>query len=46
MKKLTYQVPMLRAHGTVEAVTNANTGGSRLDGSFDAGTPLSDLTTS
>ena len=46
MKKLTYQVPMLRAHGTVEAVTKANTGGSTLDVGFSTGTPLSDLTTS
>jgi phage tail protein X len=44
--KSAYTTPILRTHGTVEAITKANTGGDTLDASFKAGTSLSDLTTS
>ena len=46
MKKMTYEPPVLRTHGKVEAVTKANTGGSTLDIAFQSGTPIGDLTTS
>ncbi|MEL6494580.1 MAG: lasso peptide [Cyanobacteria bacterium J06623_7] len=45
MKK-TYSKPQLTVHGNVEALTKANTVGSRLDAGFPAQTLVSDLTLS
>ncbi len=46
MTKAVYTAPALRAHGHVESITKQSTGGQTLDGAFDAGTPLNQLTTS
>lgn len=46
MTKKTYTAPVLRVHGTVEAMTKANTGGSTLDAPFGIGDSIDDLTTS
>lgn len=46
MTKLPYQAPTLRAHGKVEAITEMNSGGTRLDAPFEAGDLISDLTSS
>ena len=42
MKK-TYDRPQLTVHGNVEALTQATTSGSAIDGDFPAGTPLTTL---
>lgn len=42
MKK-TYKQPKLTVHGDVEALTQATTSGSKIDGDFPAGTPLTTL---
>lgn len=44
--KLAYVKPELKAHGSVEDVTQANTTGTKLDFTFVAGTPLTSLTLS
>ncbi|MEL6465513.1 MAG: lasso RiPP family leader peptide-containing protein [Pseudomonadota bacterium] len=46
MKRSTYEPPVLRLHGAVEAITKMNIGGSTTDAVFSASTPLSDITTS
>lgn len=42
--KLSYERPELTSIGSLEAVTHAASGGSRLDASFATDTPVSDLT--
>lgn len=39
-----YITPELTVHGDVEAITQANTGGGRLDADFPAGTPRGEIT--
>lgn len=40
-KTSTYVKPELKAHGSVEAVTQAALSGTKLDGNYVLGTPLS-----
>lgn len=44
--KLAYVKPELKAHGSVEDVTQANSTGTRLDFTFEAGTLVTSLTLS
>ncbi|MEM9199395.1 MAG: lasso RiPP family leader peptide-containing protein [Pseudomonadota bacterium] len=46
MTREKYVAPTMRAHGTVETITQGGSGGVRLDQSFDIGTPVTDLTAS
>jgi len=46
MTRSKYETPVLRAHGKVEDITKANSGGARLDMTFVSGTLLADITTS
>lgn len=43
-KKLAYTAPRLVRHGSVEVLTKGSATGSFLDASFNAGTPIPDLT--
>jgi len=40
-KKSTYVKPELKAHGSVEEVTQASLYGTKLDGNYTLNTPLS-----
>ncbi len=46
MTKAVYTAPILRAHGHVETMTKGGSTGFRLDNTFPAGTPFSELTLS
>lgn len=46
MTKAIYEAPVLRSHGTVEAVTKGGSTGTSLDAAFPVGTPFSDVTLS
>ncbi|UOA21223.1 hypothetical protein DSM14862_04063 (plasmid) [Sulfitobacter indolifex] len=46
MKKSPYEVPTLRTHGKVEAITKTTKSGTTLDAGFSSGTPLSEVTLS
>lgn len=46
MTKAIYEAPVLRSHGTVEAVTKGGATGTSLDAAFPVGTPFSDVTLS
>lgn len=43
-KKSTYKAPALRAHGSIEKITQGSSTGSFLDADFPTGTPFGDLT--
>lgn len=45
-EKKQYQRPVLSSIGAVGEVTLATNGNVRLDGAFDSGTPLTEVTTS
>ncbi len=44
--KATYEHPVFEKIGSIEAVTQNTTTGTRLDAPFQSGVPLSDLTLS
>ena len=44
MAKKTYQAPTLRAHGSIEKLTQGGSNGNSLDATFPSGTPFSELT--
>lgn len=44
--KAQYTAPVLRSHGTVEAMTKGNKSGTKLDQGFPVNTPLKDITLS
>jgi hypothetical protein len=46
IQKKQYERPKLASVGAVGDVTLATNGSERLDGAFDAGTPLTEVTTS
>ncbi|MEO9652448.1 MAG: lasso RiPP family leader peptide-containing protein [Roseobacter sp.] len=46
MTKATYEAPVLRSHGTVEAVTKGGSTGASTDASFPVSTPFADITLS
>lgn len=46
MTKSVYEAPVLRSHGTVEAVTKGGSAGTSLDAAFPTGTPFGDVTLS
>lgn len=46
VEKEPYTTPELTVHGDVEAITQQNRVGTRLDATFQSGTPISDLTVS
>jgi hypothetical protein len=44
IQSLVYEAPVLRVHGTLEAMTHGGSSGTTLDAAFPAGTPFSSLT--
>ncbi|AFZ34362.1 hypothetical protein Sta7437_0771 [Stanieria cyanosphaera PCC 7437] len=46
MSKKAYTQPQLSVHGNVETLTQKTKVGTKLDASFEAGTPLTELTIS
>jgi hypothetical protein len=44
MTKMTYEAPILRAHGKVEALTKGGVDGAFTDMMFPSDTPKGDLT--
>ncbi|PTM81931.1 hypothetical protein EYE35_08905 [Cereibacter sphaeroides] len=44
IQTLAYEAPVLRVHGTLEAMTHGATDGWSLDASFPVDTPRGDLT--
>lgn len=44
MTKMTYQAPVMREHGKVEALTKGGADGSATDAFFPSDTPKGDLT--
>ncbi|RZI61445.1 MAG: lasso RiPP family leader peptide-containing protein [Zymomonas sp.] len=42
--KTAYEAPALRAHGSIEKLTQGGVNGNFLDAMFPAGTPRGDLT--
>ena len=42
--KAKYEAPVLRAHGTVEALTQGGASGANSDAVFPVGTPATDVT--
>ncbi|RYE70651.1 MAG: lasso RiPP family leader peptide-containing protein [Oxalobacteraceae bacterium] len=44
MTKKFYEAPALRAHGSIEKLTQGGSTGNNLDAAFPTGTPFSQIT--